>query len=517
MGISGWNRSAGVLLPITMLFGPMGIGVMGREAIQWIDMLKGMGIHGWQILPAEHTDESYSPYKCVSAFAGSPLLIDLRMLRDEGLLTPQDIEERTTGLSDYTVDYEEIERRQISALEKAYDKLAGDYSGSGKYTDANEYWLEDYALYMVLRENYSGKPWYEWPDKGLRDYEKDAVDKAREENAERIGFYKFVQSIFKIQWELLKSYAEDNGVSIIGDMPMYVSEDSADVWSLRGQFKTDGAGNLSAVAGVPPDYFASDGQRWGNPLYNWQAMEKDGYSWWTKRMRASMSRYDVIRMDHFRGFESYYSIPAESETARNGSWIKGPGAGFFKAVEESIGNLPVFAEDLGDVGTEVAELLKDTGYMGMRVLQFGFLGDGCHLPHRYDSDTVAYTGTHDNTTLLAWMYEMDEQTRDRALFYCGYEGQWSKGGANSGIFLSWLRLLYLSRAKLVIAPIQDFLGYGSDTRINIPGTPRGNWRVRITKQALSEIDVEYIRRLIEMSDRGNKVYADDAKPVLEMK
>lgn len=500
-----WNRSAGILLPVTMLWGPMGIGVIGQEAMEWIDMLKEMGIQGWQILPVEHTDENYSPYKCVSAFAGSPLLIDLRMLCHEGLLTQQDIDERTAGLSEYSADYEEIERRQMRALEKAYVVFAGEQRENNSVCQG-EHWLDDYALYMSLRE-YFGKPWYDWPNEKLRSYEEDAVCKARLENAERIGFYKFVQGIFKAQWNRLKSYAHDKGISIIGDMPMYVSEDSADVWSLRGQFKTDGAGNLSAVAGVPPDYFASEGQRWGNPLYDWQAMEKDGYSWWARRIQTSMSRYDVIRIDHFRGFESYYSIPAEMETARDGSWIKGPGVGFFKAMEKKLGALPVFAEDLGDVGIEVAELLKETGYMGMGVLQFGFLGDGRHLPHRYDSSTVAYTGTHDNTTLLAWMYEMDESTRRRALLYCGYEGPWTKGGANSGIFISWLRLLCLSHAKLVIAPVQDFLGYGSDTRINIPGTPRGNWRVRITKQALEEIDKDYIRQLIEISERDNEVYS----------
>ena len=267
-------------------------------------------------------------------------------------------------------------------------------------------------------------------------------------------------------------------------------------------FAVDDNGDFLAVAGAPPDYFTPEGQRWGNPVYHWDYMEEEGYRWWIQRMRSALERFDYVRLDHFRGFESYWSIPATCASATEGQWVKGPGGKPFAAMVKELGALPVIAEDLGVIGPEVEALLDETGFPGMRVLQFGFLGDDRHLPHRYEASNVAYTGTHDNTTLLAWMYEMREEDRERALFYCGYEGEWGRGGPNCGISQAWIRLLYQSKAGAVIIPIQDLLGYGGDTRTNTPGKPEGNWRFRVSAEALRQIDLRFYRRLAEMTERA---------------
>ena len=516
--IHKYPRSAGVLLPVTMLHGPFGIGVLGAEAKEFIDFLSAAGFHAWQVLPVEHTSVSFSPYKCISAFAGEPMLIDPRMLLDMGLITDGELSERISGTSEDFVNYEVVREKQWSLLRTAYERFAAtdDVSAAAsneaektllltEFRKFNPSWLNSYALYMAIKHRYDEKSWYEWPDVGLRSHDSDAIKKAKEELRGEFGLFKFIQWLFHVQWQELKEYAASKDVSIIGDMPFYVSEDSVEVWNSRNLFDADEDGNFLAVAGAPPDYFSPLGQHWGNPIYNWKLMKKNSYKWWVRRIKAAIKRYDFVRIDHFRGFESYWRIPAEAPNATFGEWVNGPGIALFKAVETSLGNadLPLVAEDLGDTHGNVEKLLKDSGYRGMRVIQFGFLGDEKHLPHSITEDCVAYTGTHDNTTMLAWLFELSPEDRERALFYIGYEGDWTKGGPNSSIMKAWIRSLFITGASLAVVPIQDLLGYGADTRTNIPGTPDGNWRFRIHDGALGQIDAEFYKALIKTTERDN--------------
>ena len=503
-----YPRSSGVLLHVTMLNSPFGIGVLGKEAMEFVDFLHEAGFHAWQVLPVEPTGVSFSPYKCVSAFAGEPMLIDPRALYDMKLVTYDELSERSLGLSADFVDYELVREKQSVFLKKAFSRLDGK-----PYLDFDPPWLDDYALYMALKHKNSDEPWYDWPDAALRSHDPEAVEKAKNDLGEEIEYNKFVQWLFFEQWRKLKNYAAGRSVSIIGDMPFYVSEDSVEVWSRRELFNAGADGHFLAVGGAPPDYFNPDGQLWGNPVYNWELMKKEGYVWWIERIRAALERYDIIRFDHFRGFESYWRIPADAETAREGKWTKGPGSPLFKAVKKALGDLPVIAEDLGDIDEDVENLLKETGFRGMRVLQFGFMDDELHLPHNFTENCVAYTGTHDNTPLLAWMFELGPEDRANALFYVGFDGDWGSGGPNCAINEAWIRTLFVSGASLVVIPVQDLLGYGSDTRTNIPGTPKGNWRFRIHKGAVSQIDAEFYATLNRVTMRCNAATAAPAPQV----
>jgi len=481
-----------------MLNGPFGIGVIGTEAMAFINFLSECGFHAWQILPVEHLGMCGSPYKSISAFAGEPMLIDPRMLYNMGLVTGDELAERAEGMNNDYVDYKLVREKQWALLRKAFSRLEG-----APYSGYRPFWLENYALYMALKNRFDEAPWYEWPDADLRGRNTEAINRAKEELRDEIDFYRFVQWIFGKQWRLLRKHAAECAISIIGDLPIYVSEDSAEVWSRRTLFDADADGNFCAVGGAPPDYFNPDGQLWGNPVYNWQHMERNGFRWWINRVKAALKRYDIIRLDHFRGFESYWRIPAGAGTAREGKWVKGPGIALFRALEESLGDLPIIAEDLGVIDEAVENLLRETGFRGMRVLQFGFMGDDWHLPHRYSEDCVAYTGTHDNTTMLAWIYELSPKARERALFYVGYEGDWAAGGPNCGINKTWIRTLFMSAASLVIVPIQDMLGYGADTRTNIPGTPEGNWSFRVHAEALTQIDKKFYTAMSKAYFRDN--------------
>ena len=493
------TRAAGVLLPLTMLPGPFGIGVLGAEARAFADKLRGGGFTLWQMLPVEHLGESWSPYKCVSAFAGDPMLIDPRWLLDRGWVTPEEMDERCAGMSPHGVLYAQVYDKQMVLLRAAFARLPDKVRA--EVENFHPFWIDDYALFMAIKEQYAMAPWYEWPDAPLQRYDREALERVRREHRSMMAFYRFTQWVFDAQWKEFKAYVDGLGIALVGDIPFYVSEDSADAWSKRAMFATDENGAFVAVAGAPPDYFTPDGQRWGNPIYNWDYLEQEGYRWWIDRMQVALSRFDFVRVDHFRGFESFWRIPAASASAVDGQWVKGPGAKPFIAMEKALGPLPVIAEDLGVIGPEVEALLAETGYPGMGVLQFGFLGDERHLPHRYRENLFAYTGTHDNTTLLAWMYELREEDRERALFYSGFEGDWSRGGANCGINKAWIRLLYMSKAMAVVVPIQDLLGYGGDTRTNTPGVPEGNWTFRVTQEALDEIDMGFYRRLAEAAER----------------
>ena len=496
-----YPRSSGVLLAVTMLNSPFGIGVLGKEAMEFISFLGEAGFHAWQMLPVEHTGAGYSPYNCVSAFAGEPMLIDPRMLYDMKLIDFEELSERSIGLNADFVDYETVSAKQWKLLKSAHSKLK-----DRPHSDFDPFWIDEYALYMALKQHFDDEPWYDWPDEALRAHDEDALEKAGAELRDEIDFHKFVQWLFAMQWQSLKDYAGKKGVSIIGDMPFYVSADSADVWSRRDLFDSDADGRFLAVGGAPPDYFTPDGQLWGNPVYNWELMEKSGYVWWIRRVEEALSRYDIIRFDHFRGFESYWRIPYGAATAREGKWVKGPGEPLFKAMKKALGELPVIAEDLGDIDEDVENLLKATGFRGMRVLQFGFMGEGdeLHLPHNFTDDCVAYTGTHDNTPLLAWMFDLEPENREQALFYIGFDGDWGRGGPNCAICEAWIRALFISAASLIMVPVQDLLGYGSDTRTNIPGVPEGNWRFRIHPDAISQIDAGFYAALNKASCRDNK-------------
>ena len=493
-----YPRSSGVLLPVTTLHGPFGIGVLGAEAMEFIDFLSDAGFHAWQVLPVEHTAHCNSPYKGISAFAGEPILIDPRMLLEMGFITDEELAERMDGVSDFFVEHDQIREKQWKVLRTAFSRVEGK-----PYRDFNPFWLDGYTLFIAIKQHYGYLPWYQWPDEGLRSHDEAALKKFRKEHSEELEFHRFVQWIFDIQWRKLREYASERGISLIGDMPIYVSEDSAEVWSRRELFDADENGNFAAIGGVPPDYFTPDGQCWGNPIYNWKLLKEEGYDWWISRLKETLTRYDVVRLDHFRGFESYWRIPGGSVTARKGKWVKGPGMSLFNALKNALGDLSlsIIAEDLGDIDIEVEEFLENTGFRGMRVLQFGFLGEELHLPHNFTEDCVAYTGTHDNTTLLAWLFTLSQEHRKKALFYIGFEGDWSVGGPWSPVIKSWIRTLFISAASLAIVPIQDLLGYGSDTRINIPGTPLGNWRFRIRRGVFHEIDTQFYRTLHELSQR----------------
>ena len=493
-----YPRSSGVLLPVTMLHGPFGVGVLGSEAKEFIDFLSEAGFHAWQVLPVEHTGDGISPYNCVSAFAGEPMLIDPRLLLEMGLVTQQEVDDRADGMNADSIENELVNEKQWTLLRTAYSRLEGT-----PYKKYKPFWLDNYALYMSIKQSFNGLPWYEWPDKDLRAHNEDALKKASKDFEGEINYYKFEQWVFNEQWSAIKEYAAKLGISIVGDMPFYVSKDSVEVWSRRELFDCDIDGNVPAVSGAPPDYFTPKGQHWGNPIYDWKLMKENGYVWWTNRIKASIERYDIVRIDHFRGFESYWRIPAEAPDASHGAWAKGPGKALFTALENAIGKLPVIAEDLGDIGDAVDKLLKATKLRGMRVLQFGFLGDERHLLHNFTEDSIAYTGTHDNTTLLAWLFELRQEDRDKALFYLGFDGDWTVGGPNCAINKAWIRALFMTASSIAVVPIQDMLGYGADTRTNTPGTIEGNWRFRIRREALMEIDKYFYRNLNETYGRNN--------------
>ena len=376
-----YNRSSGVLLPISMLHGPYGIGVLGKEAYQFVDFLKAGGFRAWQILPVERTGGGFSPYSGISSFAGEPMLIDPRMLHEKGLISKEELYERAQGLDIHSVNYEVVVEKQQKLLRLAFSRINKQQSSERPYSRYKPFWLSDYALYMVLKRRFDQKPWYEWTSPNLRVRDTQALKRAAEEHESDIEFHSFVQWIFNEQWTKLKKYCAKNGISIVGDMPFYVSKDSAEVWANRELFDADENGKVTAVGGAPPDYFMADGQCWGNPVYNWKLMKEDGYRWWISRIQEALKRYDVLRLDHFRGFESYWSIPSETMDARDGVWKNGPRMSFFRELKRALGDVPIIAEDLGVIDEPVEKLLEKSGFRGMSVLQFGFLGDTRHLPH----------------------------------------------------------------------------------------------------------------------------------------
>lgn len=499
-----FQRASGVLMHISSLPGEFGIGCFGREARNFIDLLQEMGCKYWQVLPFGPTDFFNSPYASISAFAGNPYFIDLEQLYEAGLLTEKELVSQKYA-NPYTAAYEFLNIGRMATLYEAFSRAdEGLERELDRFAEENEYWISDYALYVILKEANCGKEWYEWED-GLKFHRPEAVEAAKREHASTMRFIIFIQYLFFSQWEKIKAYAAEKGVEIIGDLPMYVAMESADVWSHRELFDLEEDGRAKNVAGVPPDYFSELGQKWGNALYNWDAMKKEDYGWWMKRLELSFRLFDVVRIDHFRAFSAYWAVPAEAPSAKEGKWVDGPKMDFFSKVFERFGEAKIIAEDLGIIDDGVVELIRETGLPGMRVMQFGFLedNDNMHLPHNFPRNSFAYTGTHDNNTSLGWLWEAQPHQRAWALDYCGYEGEnWAEGGSRSASVRAIIRTLWESPANVVLVPIQDLCGFGGDTKMNMPGVPNGNWAFRVSREHMSQIDREWVKKLNRIYRRG---------------
>ena len=494
-------RKAGVLLPVFSLMGEYGIGDFGASSRYFIDYAKEIGFKIWQILPITTIGAGNSPYSGVSAFAGNPLFIDL-----EGLparLLSQEEKNSYKIYSPYKVDYQMAKYNKTSALKLAFSRLTSeDFARIEEFKAKNNFWLDDYALFMALSERY-GVEWQTWED-GLKFRKASSLSKAREELKERIDYYYFEQYLFATQWAELKAYANARGIEIFGDMPIYVSFNSPDVWANAQVFALDENLLPKEVAGVPPDYFAEEGQLWNNPLYDWEKMSKTKYKWFVERILHSLELYDILRIDHFRGLCEYWAVPVTSQTAKVGEWKKGPGMALWKEVYKRVKEPKIVAEDLGIIDEKVVAYLKETGFPGMRVLQFAFDGDrgNVHLPYNYDKNTFAYTATHDNNTSLGWLYELSPEVRTGILDYLDIpENVWGIGGKEAISTKKMAHDVLSSSARVAILPIQDLTGYGADTRINTPGEPDGNWEMRITMTTLDDVDVGYYRYLISKYGR----------------
>lgn len=460
------KRKSGVLMHVSSLWGNYSEGSLGKEAREWIDFLVSGGFSVWQVLPFCLPDDCNSPYKSFGAFSVNPYFIDLPTLKENGLLTDDELK-AAEQKAPYACEFERLNRERLPLLAKAASRVKN-WAPIAAFLEAHPQ-TADFCRFMALKEANNGKAWNEW-----------TVNPPGEATWHT---WQFAQYEFFRQWSELKAYANARGVAIVGDIPIYVAYDSSDVWANRDLFLLDQRNRPTAVAGVPPDYFCADGQLWGNPLYNWKRMRQDGFAWWRARMSFMLELFDGVRIDHFRGLESYFSIPATEKTARNGTWKKGPGMSLIRALQPLCQDKLIIAEDLGDITPAVQKLVKDSGFPGMRVLQFAFLADenSPHLPHNYDNNCVAYTGTHDNNTLLGYIWEQSDATRQRIMEYCGYTGDWD------ACYDAILRTVLASHAGLLMLPVQDLLQYGSDTRLNIPGQSAGNWSYRITKEQLNRL------------------------------
>ena len=474
------KRSSGIIMPVFSLPSPYGIGTLGKAAYEFIDFLVAAKQSWWQMLPLGPTGFGDSPYQSFSTFAGNPYFIDLDMLVKDGLLKKSELTALDWGEDAEQVDYGKIYTNRFTVLRKAFQRgFARDKKEFEAFAAENE-WLADYALYMACKKHFGMQCWTEWEDEGIRMHRPESVKKYEALLEEDIHFYAYVQFLFYTQWEALRAYAKENEIGIIGDVPIYVALDSADVWANPKYFMLDEKNVPIDVAGVPPDYFSKTGQLWGNPLYDWKYMKQEGYGWWIRRIDGAGKLYDMIRIDHFRGFESYWAVPDGETTATIGEWRKGPGLELVNTLTNWFPQISFIAEDLGILTDEVRELLKDSGLPGMKVLEFAFGGEepSDYQPHRYEKNCVCYTGTHDNTTLSAWLKQASKKELARVKTYAGLN-------AGEGFAAGVIRLGMSSVADLFIAQMQDYLGLGAAARINTPSTNENNWLWRMKKGAAS--------------------------------
>lgn len=491
------KRSAGILLPISSLPSKYGIGCFDKAAYAFVDFLKDAGQTCWQILPLGQTSYGDSPYQSFSTFAGNPYFISLDALCDEQLLTKEECEAAALPDTD-CIDYSRLYETRYSLLRKAYNRMEND-NAVPEFT-ATQPWLEDYALFMALKDHFGGVSWDNWTE-DIRLRKEDALKHWKERLAKEIGFYQFLQYQFFRQWNNLKAYANANGIRIIGDIPIYVAFDSADAWANPELFQLDEMGLPEAVAGCPPDGFAADGQLWGNPLYDWEYHKETGFKWWIERLRQCFAMYDVVRIDHFRGFDEYYAIPYGDKTAKNGHWEQGPGMELFHAVEAALGKREVIAEDLGFMTDSVRQLVKDSGFPNMKVLEFAFDSRDTgsrndYLPHNYNENCVAYTGTHDNQTISSWFQTITDEERSMAREYLCDEFT-----PDEKLHRAFISLIMRSRAKLCIIPMQDWLGLDDKSRINVPSTVGTNWKWRLLPTYLTDTLKEEIFKTTQIYGR----------------
>jgi len=474
------SRSAGILLPVSSLPSKYGIGNFGKEAYEFVDYLVECGQKYWQILPIGPTSFGDSPYQSFSAFAGNPYFIDFDMLIGEELLENRDVDNIDWGIDEGSVEYDKIYESRFKVLRIAFENFKKlDQKEYKSFYNKNKHWIKDYALYMAIKVKFDNKSWLEWDD-DIRLHKKSALHHYSEMLADDIYFWCFLQFKFFEQWYKLKEYANINGIKIIGDIPIYVSMDSADTWANSDLFQLDENHRPTVVAGCPPDCFSDDGQLWGNSIYDWAVMEKDGFSWWKDRISFSCTIYDVIRIDHFIGIVRYYAIPADHDNARKGKFHKGPGYALIKAIDEARGESQIIAEDLGVVVEPVRKLIKRSGYPGMKILQHAFDGnpENEHLPINYEKNFCVYLGTHDNDTMAAVIEQMSDEKKQNMLNYIGKDNC-------DDIIWDLIRLAYSSVAKMVVIQMQDILGLDNDSRMNIPSTVGCNWKWRVDKSVLT--------------------------------
>ncbi len=499
------NRSAGILLPISSLPSAYGIGSFDESAYRFVDWLKAAGQTCWQILPLGVTGYGDSPYQSYSSFAGNPYFISLDKLIGEGLLTAEECRNADFGQHPHKVDYAKLRCSRIPLLRKAYER--SNISENREFTAfcENHVWLEDFALFMAVKDAFGGAPWQEWAA-DIRSRTPQAMAEYRQKLARNIEFYKFLQYLFFTQWESLRAYANKQGIRIIGDIPIYTALDSADTWTNPELFRLDAHGIPTAVAGCPPDGFSAEGQLWGNPLYDWETHRKTGYAWWISRLAHCFRLYDTVRIDHFRGFDEYYAIPHGEKNAVNGRWEKGPGTELFRAAQAALGRQEVIAEDLGFMTDSVRQLVRDCGFPNMKVLEFAFDSRDTgsrsdYLPHNYTEHCVAYTGTHDNQTIAAWFAEIPETERLLAREYLC-----DSCTPDEALHKSFIGLLFRSRADLCIIPMQDWLGLGAFARMNTPATVGDNWKWRMRREDMGDALCREIRRMTEIYGREPQRY-----------
>ena len=495
-----FERSSGILFHPTSLPGKYGIGTLGKEAYAFIDFLKKSKQKLWQIFPLGPTGYGDSPYQSFSSFAGNPYLIDFDLLIEAHLLSEEDLKDIFFGDNEEYIDYGAIYNQKYPLLRKAYENFKSSDNNEMKgslenFKRENSSWLNDYSLYISLKNHFNGLPWNEWAQ-DIKNREDGAMHHYRSELADDIEYHNFIQFLFFKQWGDVKRYANENGIKIIGDIPIFVAADSSDAWANPEIFLFDKERKPVKVAGVPPDYFSATGQLWGNPLYNWEKLKDTNYSWWVERVRANLSTCDIIRIDHFRGFEAYWAVPYGDDTAINGQWEPGPGIDLFNAIKSQLGELPIIAEDLGLMTQGVIDLREATTFPGMKILGFAFDSgeENDYLPHTYTRNCVVYTGTHDNDTLVGWFQKAKEEDRQFARDYLNSR-------ADDEIHWDAIRGAWSSVACMAISPVQDFLGLGSEARINTPGVASGNWQWRLKHGVLTNELAEKIAKLTKIYSR----------------